>query len=317
MSNVDALVTKDLAAAAAANRDRLRTLDDTLRAVAPAQTVAVPRTTTMSDLRMLALADVFSARVARTVAGATALACVVLMVGALVAWQYDMGWSFAAIFAASPVDLVPRFAIAVLGAHVLAMAAARVVFARAMADDAGAGDAMVARLDRWTVAMSIIGPFVCIMCVGVAFVTIGYDDVTIFACSLDVHCHGTGFMESIYDDRMRDLAIVLPICLAIAAAIVASVRPGPIRKTPGLLERGRTIIAGCAIMIVTVVAGVRYDDGLWAMDAGGMFQPPTTSGLRTILTITGAIGLLLTLSALALWRRRRELARIASASSSS
>jgi hypothetical protein len=309
MSNLDALVTKDLAAAAAANRDRLRTFDDTLRAVAPAATVAVPRTTTMSDLRMLALADVFAARVARTIAGATALACVLAMAASMVAWHFDVGWSFVQIFAASPVDLVPRFAIAVLGAHILAMAGARGMFARAMAEDASSGEAMVARTDRWALALSIIGPFVCVMVIGVAFVTIGYDRMIAFACSLDVHCRGIGFNAALYDDRMRDLAIVIPIGIAITGVLVA--------RVPRALERGRLMAIGGAIMIATVVVGVRYDDGLWTTDAHGILQSASTTQLRTVLTITGAIGLLLTLSALALWRRRRELQRIASASSSS
>lgn len=48
-----------------------------------------------------------------------------------------------------------------------------------------------------------------------------------------------------------------------------------------------------------------------------MLQPAGSTGLRTILTISGGVGLLLTLTALALWRRRRELQRIASASARS
>ena len=48
-----------------------------------------------------------------------------------------------------------------------------------------------------------------------------------------------------------------------------------------------------------------------------MLQPAGSTGLRTILTISGGVGLLLTLTALALWRRRRELRRIARPSSSS
>jgi hypothetical protein len=103
----------------------------------------------------------------------------------------------------------------------------------------------------------------------------------------------------------------------IAGALVASVRGGRVTKTPGLLERGRTIAIGCAIMVATVVIGVRYDDGLWRTDEYGMLGSPGTTGLRTVLTITGAIGLLLAISALAMWRRRRELQRIASASSRS
>jgi len=315
-SDVDTLVTKDLASAAAANRDRLRTLDDTLRAVAPAQTVAVARTSTMTDLRLLALADVFAARVARSVAGAVALACVLATLGSLVAWHLGVGWSFAMIFGGSPVDLVPRFAIAVLGAHVLATAAARAMFSRTVAENAERAEPMVERLDRWTVALSVIGPFVCVMVVGVAFITLGYERITMFACSLDSHCRGVGFQAAVYDDRMRDLAIVIPIGLLISGVIVASLRRGPIAKTPNVFERGRTIMIGCAIVIATVVIGVRYDDGLWTMDNHGMFQPPGTSGLRTVLTITGGIGLLLALGSLALWRRRRELARIASARSS-
>ncbi len=317
MTKIDALVTNDLAAAAAANRDRLRTLDDTLRAVAPEKAVAVARTTTTSDLRILALADVFAARVARTAAGATALACVVLMLGSLVAWQFDVGWSFGQIFAGSPVDLVPRFTIAVLGVHVLAMAAARAMFARAIAEDAESGEALVARVDRWTLALSIIGPFVMIMVVGVAFVTIGYEPMWNFACSLDVHCRGIGFDEAIYDDRMRDLSIVIPIGLVIAGALVARVRRGIAVTAPGVLERGRTIAIGCAIMVATVVIGLRADDGLWRTDEYGMFHSARTTALRTVLTITGAIGLLLTLASLALWRRRRELQRIKRASSRS
>ncbi len=317
MTNIDALVSKDLASAAAANRDRLRTLDDTLRAVAPAETVAVPRTTTMSDLRMLALADVFAARVARMAAGAAGLVCVGLMLGTVVAWQFNVGHSFHEIFAASPIDLIPRFAIAILGVHILAMASARAAFARAVTEGAANGETMVARLDRWTLALSIIGPFVCVMVLGVALVTIGYAPMFIFACSLDSHCRGVGFDEALYDDRMRDLAIVVPVALLVAGALVARARRGPAAKTPSVLERGRTVAVGCVIMLVTVVVGVRYDDGLWTTDDHGMLQTARTTELRTILTITGAIGLLLTLSALALWRRRRELQRIASASPSS
>jgi hypothetical protein len=317
MSNIDALVTNDLGAAAAANRDRLRTLDDTLRAVAPAETVAVPRTTTMTDLRLLALADVFATRMARTVAGAVALVCVLATIASMVAFHFDVGWSFITIFGGSPVDLVPRFAIAVLGAHVLGMAAARALFARSISDDAGSGEAMVARLDRWTIASSIIGPFVCVMVVGIAFVTAGYDRTTIFACSLDVHCRGVGFDTAMYYDRMRDLAIAMPICLLMIGAVVARLRPGHAGKTPRVLERGRTIVIGIAIMISTIVLGMRYDDGLWRIDERGMFQPAGSTELRTLLTITGGVGLLLTLTALALWRRRRELQRIASASSRS
>ncbi|MEO7091915.1 MAG: hypothetical protein ABI175_01615, partial [Polyangiales bacterium] len=184
---------------------------------------------------------------------------------------------------------------------------------RAIADDAASGERMVARLDRWTIALSIVGPFVCVMVLGVAFVTIGYDRMFMFACSFDPHCRGVGFDAAMYDDRMRDLAIVIPVGLLIAGALVASVRRGPAAKTPSVFERGRTIAIGCTIMLVTVVVGVRYDDGLWTTDGHGMLQSATTTGLRTILTITGAIGLLLALSALAMWRRRRELHRIASA----
>ena len=310
MSNVDALVTKGLAAAAAANRARLRTLEDTLHAVAPVQTIAVARTTTHPDLRLLALADVYAGRVARTAAGAAALGCVGAMLLGLVAWSYDLDSDLVALFVGSPLDLAPRFAILLLCVHIVAGGLARTGFARAVAEDPGRGEALVARSDRWAVALPILGPFVFAMVLGVASITVAYDPVWMFACSLSEHCRGVGFDASIYDDRMRDLAIVVPLAAFIIGVIVARRRTS-LAPAPGVLERGRTIALGCAILIATVAVGLRYDDGPWRTDPHGMLASPATTELRTVLTITGAIGLVVTLTSLALWRRRRELARIA------
>lgn len=323
MTNLDALVTKDLAAAAAVNRDRLRTLDDTLRAVAPAETVAVSRTATMSDLRLLALGDVFAGRVARIASGSAALGCVLVLLLAEVLFALDLGRERGSVLRdvldlvlVSPVDFFTRCAIGILLVHIVATAAARGRFARTVAEEPGRAEITVARLDRWAIALPIIGPLVFLMVVGVAFATLGFERMWMFGGSFDSHFQGVGFDEAMYDDRTRDLALLLPVL--VAAGLAAS-RLGAAALTARarLFERGAAIAVGLAIFLGTVAAGLAWDEGSSNYDLHGLMMAPGTTELRTVLTITGGIGLWISLTALALWRRRRELARLASASSSS
>jgi len=323
MSHLDALVTKDLASAAAANRDRLRTLDDTLRATAPAEAVAVARTATMTDLRLLALGDVFAGRVARIAAGSAALGCVLVLVLAEVLFALDLGRENGTVLRGlldlvlvSPVDFFTRSAIGILLVHIVATGAARAGFVRILAEAPVRAEAAVARLDRWAIALPIIGPLVFLMVVGVTFATLGFERLWMFGGSFDPHYRGTGFDEAMFDDRTRDLALLVPI---LVAASLAASRLGAAVLTARarLLERGTTVVIGLAIFVGTVAAGLAWDEGSSNYDLHGLMMAPGTTQLRTVLTITGGIGLWIALTALALWRRRRELARIANASSSS
>lgn len=324
MSNLDALVTKDLAAAAATNRDRLRTLDDTLRMVATAEPVAVSRTATMAELRLLALGDVFVGRVARIAAGSTALGCALVLVVAEVLFALTLGHvrgdgPFRSLFdlvLVSPVDFFTRSLIGILLVHILATAAARVRFGRILEEEPGRLEAAVARLDRAAIAMPIIGPLVFLMVVGVAFATLGYENLRFFGGSFSSPFRGYGFDEARYDDRTRDLALLVPVL--VAAALAAS-RLYRAALTPRArwLERGATVAVGGAIFVATVAVGLAWDEGSSNYDLHGMMMAAGTTELRTVLTVTGGIGLWIALTALALWRRRRELLRIANARSPS
>jgi len=314
MSNVDALVTKDLATAAAANRDRLRSLDDTMHALAPRASVAVPRTTTHGELRVLVFADVYASRVARIAASVAALVSVALVVAASTGWRFDLGWRIGDLFG-DATDAATRFAIGILAVYIGAHALARSAFARAVADDPGRAAPMIARLDRWTVALSILGPFVFLMSFGLARVALAGEGLWMLGCSLDAQCRGVGFDTARYVDRLRDLAIAIPLAAIAVGLLVQRLRAHRPGTRPSVLEGGRTIAIGCAIVAATVALGLRFDDPQ-PTDVHGMDISPDTH-LRLALTISGGLGLLVALTALALWRRRREQARLATSSSGS
>jgi hypothetical protein len=308
MSNVDTLVTRDLAAAATANRDRLVAIDDTLRAVGASASIVAPGPSARSELRLLVVANIYAARIGRAASGIAALACVL----AVVVWDVTAFTAMRSysgnLLGAGPLVVASRLVVVVLGVRLLAGAWASAAFARAVEVSPPRAERLLAGSERWALVLGIVGTFVFLMTFGVAYFTLQTDPLDYIACAFDTNCSARDPGAEAYRAPVLHLAIVLPVASVAALAVV--------RRAPAWLSRAGIIAAGLMILATTLCIGYRYDIGPWGPDeVGGAYVPNLT--LRLGLTISGAIGMLLALTAFALWRRRLERERIASASSSS
>jgi lipid-A-disaccharide synthase-like uncharacterized protein len=308
MSNLDALVTRDLAAAAATNRERLVPIDATLRAVGAAAPGAVPEQSTGSALRLLVLANIYAARVARSASGLAALVCVLVIVTSSLASYVGLRDYTEEGIGGAPIGVASKLVLVVLAVRLIAGAWASAAFARTVGTSPGQVERMVERSERWSLLLGILGTFVFLMTFGVAYFTLRTDSLDYFPCAFDASCWSGAGDAVTYKAAVRDLAIVVPI-VSIGALVV-------VRRPAAWRARGATIALGVLILAITLCVGYRYDDGPWGPPDAGLDYAPNPV-LRLGLTITGAIGMIVALTSLALWRRRRERDRLASASSGS
>jgi hypothetical protein len=107
-----------------------------------------------------------------------------------------------------------------------------------------------------------------------------------------------------FGDRIRDLAIVLPLLVVAAVAVGRACRRGGV----GVLEDRRTIGFAAVLGLTTLVVGAIRDSGSVDRYWEQGIEPATC--LRTLLTVSGALALFVVTSGFMLARRRGEQERI-------
>ena len=307
MSNLDTLVTRDLAAATAANRVRLLPIDDTLRAVGASAAEATLEPSKGGALRLLVLSNIYAARIARGASGLAALVCVLAVVVSNLGTYVGLRTYTERGLGGAPLGVASTLVLVILVVRLLVGAWASSAFSRTVETSPAQAERLVEHSERWTLVLGILGTFAFLMTFGVAYFTLRTESLDYLPCAFDRSCWGSGADAEAYKAAVRDLAIVVPI-VSIGALVV-------VRRPAAWRARGATVALGLLILAITLWVGFRYDDGPWGPLDGTDYAP--NAALRLGLTISGAIGMIVTLTSYALWRRRQERERLASASQGS
>lgn len=298
---LDETVSSDLAALGADSRHRLRSVDDSLRALHAARRsardteVAVPPA-------LLPLASAFAARVARAAGGAAALACTLVLLVALHDPAIDHGrpyvwWRWFAI-EGNAAAIAAVIAVVVLGKQAVAAAAARrwvEARVRSAAASPGALAELAARLarggDGWSIGLSIAGTTCAALVIAVVTWTVGPDRWTIF------HYDGAE-AGPLFAHRLRDLTIAVPAIAAAALVIGRACARGA--RWPGLFAHRiatplATAVAAMAVFLVFAcdLAPFSWDDRF----ASAADAP------RTVLTVAAALAIFVLTAGQAVRRR--------------
>ena len=311
MTSVDETVAHDLAALAADSRRERRSAEDALRAaLARARREATPAPIDR-QLALVHAARVFAARIARAAAGAVAMLCAVAVLAVLHAPVLDRAPGTPPPWWVWPVDgnaaaIAMLIATLASGAYVAAGSLAgrwieerwrRAAAGTTAADLAAPPGPRIARLlDAAAVALPVAGATSALVVIGVLAWTAGRQPVT--RLWLD-----GGEIGTLFADRLRDLAIAIPIAIAAAGALGrACTRCG---RWASFLERRGTAWLGIALALTAIrVAAVHH---LGPLSGSATPALVASSPLRTALTAAGALAAFLFSAGLALGWRRREL----------
>lgn len=300
MSTADHTISSDLAALAADNKIRIPALDVTLRALVPAAVEAARDG--VAGVALVAAAHAYTRRVGRAAAGAAALACAF----ALLAWLSNpLGLSTDMamignvveqyIVYLGPLEVVQWSVFLILVTYIVALRIAERRVARWLAaSPPGTLTQHASRIRGLALALRVAGPAALVIALAMTF----------FANGLYSYCEFWSHDVVLRPMRTHMLAAVL-------AALLASVGVGVLTRHPRVAERlAHPIVTalGIAVAFTTLVVGARFDVGprgtKWYVTVGSPYMPSLS--LRTALTITGTLAVLLVVASAALRRDRRE-----------
>jgi hypothetical protein len=310
MTSLDRIVTTDLAALAADSRRLVPALDDMLREASEGALRRRQRAVLRGELALLSFANVFAHRVGRAAAGAMGLLCALVLLIVLYGPGVDRVTGFNPwwwVLERETVPITVTVAALVLATYAVSVSLARRRFERAVRarDPQPAHVPEVARLvgaaDGWSVGFAIAGVTSVVMVVAVATLVVGWDNWNPF------WCFGCDPREALFDDRRRDLGVLLAAVVAAALALgAACARP----RWAGWLrafEHRLVVPAGLVLGSVAVYAWATLDVGPIGWDAQDEIP---SSALRTALAVAGTLAIFLVSAGGALWWRRRERDRL-------
>jgi hypothetical protein len=315
MINFDTLVTSDLAALASDSRQQLLSLDESLRRIRADQERAgsqadVVLTGVSGELVVLSMVSVFAHRVGRAASGAMAVACALAILILLVNPFGSVARKFAdAEFARSWPEWTAVSVIAFVGCLVMAtrMIARRLAehrFEQRLRRALGAaeppidiGRRLIRSADGWSVALGIAGVTSLTTLFGVVVFVVGASPWNLF-------WGNDPLILDVFTDRLRDLAVVIPIGLVAAVVLGRACRRE--RRWIRALEHGSLLSSGLVLGLVTLCVGFKLDSGFQ------LYAPENlpSSALRTALTVTGMLAVFLVIAGFTLRRRRREHERV-------
>lgn len=310
MTSFDRIVTTDLAALAADSRRLVPAVDDMLRAASDDGRRRGQRAVLRGELALLSFADVFAHRVGRAAAGGMGVLCALVLLTVLYGPGVDRVSGFNPwwwVLERETVPITVTIAALVLATYAASVSLARRRFERAVrardAQPAQVPEAarLVNAADGWSVGFAVAGVTSAVMVVAVATLVVGWDNWNPFWCL------GCNPREALFDDRRRDLGVLIGAVVMAALALgVACARPrwaGWLRA----LEHRLVVPAGVALGSAAVYA--------WAtLDVGPIGWNPQdeipSSPLRTALAVGGTLAIFLVSAGGALWWRRRERDRL-------
>lgn len=313
MSDLDRIVTTDLAALAADSRRQVPAVDNVLRELSRRRR-RPERAAPAAELALLSFAKVFAHRVGRAAAGAMAIVytgvLLVVLYGPIVDAERQRAW----LLADDVISIAARGAVLTLVAYAIAVAMAGRWFERALgrssARDAGlaAGDAtgaaarLVRSVDGWSVGLAIAGATSIVTLIGVGTLVVGWDGWDRF------WCFGCDPEEAIFRDRLHDLTAAIG-CIVAAGLALGWVCTRPRGSAWGRAFEHRLVVpAGLVVGAAAVVAWVANGVDRGDLRPPGVADP--ASALRTALTVALALALFGVASGLVLRWRRREGERL-------
>lgn len=308
MTSFDRIVTTDLAALAADSRRLVPAVDDMLREAASDEgrrrrQRAVPR----GELALLSVASVFAHRVGRAAAGAMGVLCALVLLTVLYGPGVDRVDGFNPwwwVLERETVPITVTVAALVLATYAAAVALGRRRFERAArAHDAQGPEVarLVSAADGWSVGFAIAGVTSVVIVVAVAALVVGWDDWDPF------WCFGCNPREALFDDRRRDLAMLLGGVAAGALALGAACARPRWARWLRAFEHRLAVPAGLVLGSAAVFAWARLDVGPIGWDPQ---DEVPASPLRTAIAVAGTLAMFLVSAGGALWLRRRERERL-------
>jgi hypothetical protein len=291
-------IADDLAALGRRARDRLPSVVATIERLAPRGDVSAERA-------LVVLARVFSARVARGAAGATAL-LLMAVVSTYLAFNHDgNGWNDGWV---DRLVYGPQFALwgialcTVMTVYWLAIQVAVRRFDRAIAsgDVVARARVLVDRVAGWTLGLAVAGAMAYVLVFGMLYVVLAVRPLRDIA-GLPAGAEGVL--------RVKTVVMLFVLLVAAVAGGFLSVRRIPVR--------GAALVGGIVLLLTTMALGLRFDSGLLGpryrhagFDSALYFgQPPDAfDGVRIALTCAGTVAVFLIIGGAFSRRHRREVA---------